>query len=75
MKDITPQQKNLFQVNSAEALKRVQVALDFLWKDPKKSIHDKVAGDFDYEELLAALLSAKAALVEADEFAKAEDED
>ena len=45
-----------------EALDRVRVALDFLWGDPERSIHDKVAGDFDYEELIAALLAAEAAI-------------
>jgi hypothetical protein len=72
MKDITPQQaKTLCRVNLSEALPRVRVALDFLWKDSERSIHDKVAGDrergYDYEELLATLLCAEAALVEAAE--------
>ncbi len=58
MKDITPEQQNLFDSNPADALSRVRVALEFLWRDPTRSIHDKVAGDFDYEELLGALLAA-----------------
>ena len=64
MKDIKSDQKILFQTKSSEALERVRVALDFLWKDKVHSIHDKVAGDFDYEELLAALLCAEQALTE-----------
>ena len=62
MKDLTKNQISLFQVDSSEALSRIQTALDFLWKDKTISIHDKVAGEFDYEELIAALLSAEAAL-------------
>lgn len=62
MKDITKEQQSLFHVDASEALSRVRVALNFLWKDSRRSIHDKVAGDFDYEELIAALLSAEAAL-------------
>ena len=65
MKDITKEQAALFQVDSTstdKALKQIDVALDFLWSDKTKSIHDKVAGTFDYEELLGALLTAQAAL-------------
>jgi hypothetical protein len=64
MKDLKPEHKALFQTSSSDALERVRVALDFLWKDRVHSIHDKVAGDFDYEELIAALLCAEQALVE-----------
>jgi hypothetical protein len=66
MKDLKRDQKILFQTKSSEALDRVRVALDFLWKDKKNSIHDKIAGDFDYEELLATLLCAEQALSEHD---------
>ena len=64
MRDLSEQHTILFKINPDEAIDRVQVALDFLWRDKEKSIHDKVAGDFDYEELIAALLTAKAALLE-----------
>ena len=64
MKDLKPDQKSLFQTKSDQAIERVRVALDFLWKDKVHSIHDKVAGDFDYEELLAPLLCAEQALAE-----------
>jgi hypothetical protein len=66
MKDLKPEQKILFQTNSSEALDRVRSALKFLWSDKTHSIHDKVAADFDYEELIAALLCAEAALVESE---------
>jgi hypothetical protein len=62
MKDLSEKHKSNFGVAASDALKRVRVALDFLWKDKKHSIHDKVAGDFSYEELLAALIAAEKAL-------------
>jgi hypothetical protein len=64
MRDLNEQHTILFKINTDDALDRVQVALDFLFKDTQRSIHDKVADDFDYEELIAALLHAKAALLE-----------
>lgn len=65
MRDLREEHRALFRVNSWDALSRVKTALDFLWKENKKSMHDKVAGDFDYEELIAALLCAEEALSEA----------
>lgn len=68
MKEISSNQEILFDLRSASidsALDRVNVALDFLWKDETRSIHDKVAGPFDYEELIAALLFAREGLKEA----------
>lgn len=64
MKDLKRIHIPNFQIDPSEALKRVQAALDFLWKDDVRSMHDKVAGDFDYEELTAALLCAEQALIE-----------
>ncbi|MEM7015303.1 MAG: hypothetical protein AAF585_27920 [Verrucomicrobiota bacterium] len=62
MKDLKREHQSLFQPSPPDALKRVQVALDFLWADNQRSIHDKVAGDYDYEELIGALLCAESAL-------------
>lgn len=42
----------------------VDVALKFLREDEERSIHDKVAGDYDYEELLGTLIAAKARISE-----------
>lgn len=68
VKEISSDQETLFDLQSASigsALDAVNVALDFLWEDETRSIHDKVAGPFDYEELLAALLFAREGLEEA----------
>src|SRR5687767_2521019 len=59
---------------SSDALDRVQAALEALWEDTERSVHDKIAVDFDYEELIAALLSAEAALKEASTAADEEEE-
>lgn len=59
MKDA--KREHFLQIDS-NALERVQAALEFLWADKTRSIHDKIAGDFDYEELIAALLAAEVAL-------------
>ena len=64
MRDLSEDHAILFKIDTDHALDRVQVALDFLFRDTQRSIHDKVAGDFDYEELIAALLHAKAAMLE-----------
>ena len=64
MKDLKREHQSLFRPESSDALERVRVALDFLWDDTQRSIHDKVAGDYDYEELIGTLLSAQAALTE-----------
>ena len=40
------------------------VALQCLRQDRRRSIHDKVAGNFDYEELIGTLLAAKARISE-----------
>lgn len=66
MKDLNRSHIPLFHIDSSEALNRVRAALDFLWDDKTHSMHDKVAGDFDYEELTAALLYAEKALSEAE---------
>ena len=52
---------------AAQCVKRLDVALEFIFNDPFLSIHDKVAGDFDFEELIAALLMAHDLLKELDE--------
>lgn len=68
MKDLTEDHKVLFgNVSVDNTLERVQVALDFLWKERHKSIHDKVAGDFDYEELIGVLLHAEKSELERQE--------
>lgn len=67
MKDLRAKDKSLFQIKAGdaeEALLRVQSALSFLWEESERSMHDKVAGDFDYEELIAALLHAEAVLID-----------
>lgn len=74
VKDLKSIHIPLFQIDPSEALKRVQTALDFLWKDEVHSQHDKVAGDFDYEELTAALLCAEQALIDAS-FSEESEED
>jgi len=47
---------------STSALEAVRTALHFLDQDRTRSIHDKVAGPYDYEELIGALVLAEAAL-------------
>ena len=64
MKEISRQQLVLFSVDSTKALERIRTAIDYLWNDREHRIHDKVAGPYDYEELMSALLSAEAALEE-----------
>ena len=60
MRDFDESHKICFGTISVEnTLDRVRVALDFLWKEKKKAGLDKVAGDFTYEELIAALLHAE----------------
>lgn len=69
MKEIKEDQRILYShAESAgidEALEKVETALNFLWADCTITLNDKVAGDYDYEELLGALLSAKGGLKEA----------
>lgn len=65
MKDLSEADRSLFGTGSGDALERVRVAIGFLWADQKHSMHDKVAGDFDYEELMAALLAAEEELADA----------
>ena len=67
MKDLNRDNKSLFRPNSSDALVRVQATLDFLWDERQRSMHDKVAGDCDYEELIGTLLCAEAALKEYEE--------
>jgi hypothetical protein len=51
-------------MDSCSAGSYVDVALKFLWEDEERSIHDKVAGDYDYEELIGTLIAAKARISE-----------
>ena len=67
MKDVTREQASLFDLQNDEAYKRITVALDFLWEDNTKSIHDKMAGDFDYGELIATLLCAQSKITQLEE--------
>src|SRR5262245_6823555 len=62
MKDLQTDFKPQFASNAATALARVRVALDFLRSDTERSIYDKVAGDYDYRELIGTLICAEAAL-------------
>ena len=62
MKDLKRNFKPQFASNGVTALARVRVALDFLHNDTQRSIHDKVAGDYDYSELIGTLICAEAAL-------------
>lgn len=42
-----------------DALEAIRTGIHFLDKDKRHTIHDKVAGDWDYEELMGALLLAE----------------
>lgn len=64
MKDLSPKCKNLFFLDSSDALRQIRLALDCLWNDKMHTIHDRVADDYCYEELIGTLLSADAAIVE-----------
>jgi len=46
-----------------ETLPRIAAALAFIFGDSSRSIHDKVAGDYDFEELVGTLLSAEACIL------------
>lgn len=65
MRNITEDDRHRFHIDPNEALERVRVALGFLWAEKIRSSHDTIAGDFDYEELIAALLSAERGLADA----------
>ena len=64
VRDLPPCCMDLFNVDPGAAATHVDVALKFLWEDAERSIHDKVAGDFDYEELIATLIAARARIAE-----------
>ena len=59
MRDLPSYCEELFGVDPCSAGDYVDVALKFLWEDEERSIHDKVAGDYDYEELIGTLIAAK----------------
>jgi hypothetical protein len=70
MKDIKKQEFEALMVggeSAREAVARLDVALKFIFEDEVISMHDKVAGDFDFEELVAALILARDLLNELDE--------
>lgn len=73
MKDLKKEHQSLFRADGADALKRVRAALEHLWDDTQRSIHDKIAGDYDYEELIGTLLCAQVALSEQSEPSNNED--
>lgn len=65
MRDLTAKDERLFGTRNAtdeDALALVKSALHYLYSDSQRSMHDKVAGPFDYEELIAALIAARDAL-------------
>lgn len=64
MRDLPRCCEILFDIDSYEAADRVTALLDALRKDRRRSIHEKVASDMDYEELYAALLCAKRRIAE-----------
>lgn len=47
-----------------QCVSRLECLLDAFFEDSTLSIHDKVAGDFDFEELLVALEMARSLLEE-----------
>jgi hypothetical protein len=65
---------SLWQIDHSSTLDRINTALGFLADDNEHTIHDKVAGDFDYEELISALLHAKS-YIEAAESSEEDFED
>ncbi|MBK1835018.1 hypothetical protein [Roseibacillus ishigakijimensis] len=65
MKDLPYDFEVLFSpVPADESLDRIDAILKSLREDGKRSVHDKVIGPFDFEELIAALLSARAKILE-----------
>ncbi len=64
MKELPSDCEVLFQNDSREASKHIAFALDGLFNDNSRSIHDKVAGDMYYEELIRALFCAKKRITE-----------
>lgn len=59
MKEISRDSESSFRRDPDEAAKLIDGALSFLWKENQLSIFDKVAGDYNFEELIAALICAK----------------
>jgi len=62
MKDLNETHTNLFLADPAKAVSNIDTALKFLFADTVHGMNDKVAGDYTYEELVDALLSARRAL-------------
>lgn len=59
MRDLPRCCENLFKAEPWAAVDQLNFALESLWADDVRSIHDKVADDMDFEELLGILMSAK----------------
>ena len=62
MKDLNETHLNIISITPDTAVSQLETALRYLFADQTKGYADKVTGDYAYEELISALLSAKAAL-------------
>jgi hypothetical protein len=65
MKSFNKTMVNLFKVRDCdfyEAIRLVELTLEFLFEDQELEMDDTVAGSWTYEELIGTLLTAKANL-------------
>lgn len=65
MKSFNKTMVNLFKVRDCdfdEAIRLVDLTLEFLFEDQELEMDDTVAGSWTYEELIGTLLTAKANL-------------
>lgn len=57
----------------SDSITHLSYALDHIFKDQKLMLHDKVAGEMEYEELVFALIIARSLMSEADKWDKREE--
>ena len=57
----------------SDAVTHLSYALDHIFNDKKLMLHDKVAGDMEYEELVFALIISRSLMAEADKWDKREE--
>lgn len=67
MKDLDEHNIDIIHVAPERAESMLDTALGYLFADRTKGYADFVVGDYAYEELVSALLSAKAALQRSDQ--------
>ena len=66
MKDLNESHLGIIAITPERAASQLDTALRYLFDDRTKGYADFVVGDYAYEELISALLSARAALQRSD---------